>query len=91
MLECAVKVKTFESVFVERVNDDEMFAINVATGTFVSIDEIGKLIIKFIVEPHSISDIIRKIKEEYDCEYDITNDIIEFITKAIDEKFIERV
>lgn len=91
MLNCGVMVKILEGVFVEKINNTEMFAINITTGTFVSIDRIGMLIFEFIAEPHCIGDIIKKIQDEYDCENDITNDIIEFIDKAIAENFIKRI
>ena len=54
---------------------------------FISIDEIGLRILQYIKEPRFMNDIIEMIKREYDCPEDITDDITDFINKAVEEGF----
>lgn len=84
-------VKISDSVFFEKINDYEMFAINVTSGVFVSIDEIGLRILQYIKEPRFLNEIIEMIKTEYDCPEDITDDITDFINRTVEEGFAVQV
>lgn len=81
-------VKKSNEIFVEPVADDNIIALNVSTGTFVSIDYVGKFILDYIEEPRTIGSIISRLKDAFECPEDIASDVYEFITMAYKEKFI---
>ena len=92
MLDCKKKIKILDGVFVEKISDNEIVAINVTTGVFASVDEVGMKILQYINQPHSIMEITEMIKDEYDCgTNDIMEDVAEFIGMAAEEKFAERI
>ena len=52
MLDCKKKIKILDGVFVEKISDNEIVAINVTTGVFASVDEVGMKILQYINQPH---------------------------------------
>ena len=78
------KVIRSDDVFVEKVDDESSIIFNISSGIFVSIDTIGAFILNSINEEITVRDVISLIQNEFQCEYDVTDDIIEFLNNAVD-------
>lgn len=83
------KYKLNES-FINRNIEGDMVFLNINTGQFYSIDEIGKFILEKFIDNNSLDQISKLIEENYDIKNidKIKNDINEFLKELKSEKII---
>ncbi|MBN2068003.1 MAG: PqqD family protein [Opitutales bacterium] len=72
--------------------DGETVVMNVETGNYYGIDEVGSRIWELLKEPLSIKDLCVSLTEEYDADLEtIQGDLLPYLQELITENLIKEV
>jgi len=72
--------------------DGETVVMNVETGNYYGIDEVGSRIWELLKEPLSIKDLCASLTEEYEADLEtIQGDLLPYLQELITENLIKEV
>jgi len=71
---------------------NEIGMLNIDTGMYYVIDEIGKDLWDYLVDPISVTDLVNKTLNDYDIDYETClNDVKQFLQELHERKLIDVV
>ena len=87
MKEILLKAKGIEAVSM----GDELAMLNIESGQYVMLNDVGKVIWEKIDGTNTIEDIIQQLLKEYDVDETVCREeATEFIQLLLEEKIIEK-
>ena len=89
MISIDSEVKRNNEVFTSEI-DEEVVMMNVDTGRYFGMDDVGSRIWKLLKERIRVKEIVNTLLKEYDVsEEECTNDVIEFLNELKNNNLLQ--